>query len=472
MWQAHRVCLDTRCPGGSALVRYNSLLDLHKRWPSPTKRIRILGTEGATIPADPTQEATVTLLTTTNDTPSPAGLALSSIADLASSATGQGGTRLSHGSEMPLSGSLTVGPHGDLIISQVSSSEAASAEVTGSGQISRGGCARHIPATSVGASADIEEIVIEEDEEEEEEEELEDMDTDSDDEYSPAQLLQKATLCTKRVGNEGQDEDYDPTGYKKSDIIRFLRNPLFMQDSDGAQEVRGRLLGLEQGARPDKHQVNRSPIFRLRPPPPNKEKVPLTNVSEYWIDILNEEGALGDRHPKEYQPPEGYGKLYTWEGIRKHCPTALNAWKDEQVPGSLILLVPALASGTRIGGDYDLSNFHEVKDSLKKATIGKGERVRKQFGFCVYCGVRYENQDTLYNHIRRHIGLEFMCESCLSTVSTSPKQMASHMDKCKAAGAAKSIKPGKPGRHGRGPNSHGAPTPRTMPNRKGKAASR
>ena len=47
--------------------------------------VRILGTEGATIPADPTQEATVALLTTTSDTPQSAGLALSTVANLASS---------------------------------------------------------------------------------------------------------------------------------------------------------------------------------------------------------------------------------------------------------------------------------------------------------------------------------------------------------------------------------------------------
>ena len=311
-----------------------------------------------------------------------------------------------------------------------------------------------------------EEIVIDDDEEE-----LEDIDVDSDDDYSPAQLLQQATQCTKRVGNEGRDEDYDPTGYKRSDIIRFLRNPLFMQDSELAQEVRGCILGLDPNLRPTKRQVNRSPIFKLRPPPPGEEKMPLTNVSEYWIDILSDEGALGDRHPKEYKPPEGYGKLYTWDGIRTHCSTALNAWKDDQTPGSLILLVPALASGTRIGGDYGLSNFHEVEDSLKKATIGRGEKTRKQFGFCVYCGVRYENQDTLYNHIRRHIDLEFLCESCLSAVSTSPKQMASHMNKCKAAvAAARAGKPSKSGKPGKGHGSHGAPAPRTMPGRKGKAS--
>ena len=55
---------------------------------------------------------------------------------------------------------------------------------------------------------------------------------------------------------KGEDEDYDPTGYKRSDMIRFLRNPLYMQDSEGAQEVRGRILGLDPGLKPTKHQVN------------------------------------------------------------------------------------------------------------------------------------------------------------------------------------------------------------------------
>ena len=272
-----------------------------------------------------------------------------------------------------------------------------------------------------------------------------------------------ATQCIKRVGKEGRDEDYDTTGYKRSDMIRFLRNPLFIQDSEGAQEVRGRILGLAAGLKPTKRQVNHSPIFKLRPPPPGEEKIPVANVAEHWIDILTEEGALGDKHPNQYSPPPGYGKLYTYEGVRTHFPSALSAWKDDQPPGSLILLVPALASGTRIGGDYGLSNFHEVEDCLKKVTIGRGEKTWKQFGFCVYCGVRYENQDTLYNHIRRHLDLEFLCEPCLSTVSSSPKQMASHMAKCKATGAVRATKPGKAGK---GPGSQGAPASRTMPDRR------
>ena len=186
-------------------------------------------------------------------------------------------------------------------------------------------------------------------------------------------------------------------------------------------------------------------------------------MADYWIDILTDEGALGNNHPKDYRPPTGYGKLYTWDGLRTHCPSALNVWKDDQVPGSLILLVPALASGTRIGGDYGLSNFHEVEACLRKVTIGRGEKTQKKLGFCVYSGIRHENQDTLYNHIRRHIDLEFLCEPCLSTVSTSPKQMANHMTKCKAA---EEVRPAKPGKATKSTTSHCTPASRTMPERK------
>ena len=76
----------------------------------------------------------------------------------------------------------------------------------------------------------------------------------------------------------------------------------------------------------------------------------MINVADYWIDILTDEGALGDNYPKDYHPPAGYGKLYMWDRLWTHCPSALNAWKDDQAPASLILLVPALASGTQIGG--------------------------------------------------------------------------------------------------------------------------
>ena len=273
---------------------------------------------------------------------------------------------------------------------QIPSMGSASMSVLGSSRTTIRGAARHVPATSGGGLNDVEEIVIDN-----EEEELEDVDDEEDDDTAPSQLLQRATSCRKWEGNEGDDEDYDPTGYKKSNMIRFLCNPLYSQDSEGAQEVRGHILGLNQGLKPTKHQINCSPLFKLRPPPPGEEKSLVINVADYWIDILTDEGALGDDHPKDYHPPAGYGKLYMWDGLWTHCPLALKAWKDDQAPPSLILLVPALASGTQIGGDYGLSNFHEVEVCLKKVTIGRGKKTRKQFGFCVYCGIRHKNQDTL-----------------------------------------------------------------------------
>ena len=451
--------------------------------------VRILGTEAATIPTDPTIEPTVTLFTTTSSTPRSAGAPLLMIAALASQPSTtpqQGGVRLSHRSDLPLSGSLVVTPQGGLVVTQTCPAKKesrsqplasrktptsvtgtpllmgdASRSTPGPGRLSVGGVVQQAPATSTKCSdGGKEEIVIDDDEEE-----LEDVDDDEDDDLTPSQLLQRATSCTKWVGNEGEDEDYDPTGYKRSEMIRFLCNPLYFQDSDGAQEVWGRILGLDKGVKPTKRQINQSPLFKLKPPPPGEEKNPGIIVVDYWIDILTEEGTLGDCHPKDYHPPAGYGKLYTWDGLRTHCPSALSAWKDDQVPPSLILLVPALASGTRIGGDYGLSNFHEVEACLKKVTIGRGEKTRKQFGFCVYCGICHENQDTLYNHIRRHIDLEFLCEPCLSTVSTSPKQMATHMTKCKSADE---VRPAKPGKSSKSSASHSTPASRTQPDRKGR----
>ena len=225
---------------------------------------------------------------------------------------------------------------------------------------------RLLPLPPSASGGGKEEIVIDDDEEE-----LEDVDDNEDDDLTPSQLLQRATSCMKQVGNEGEDKDYDPTGYRRSDMIRFLRNPLYFQDSDGAQEVWGYILRLDKGVKPTKHQIDQSPLFKLRPPPPSEEKNPGIIVADYWIDILTEEGALGNCHPKDYHPPAGYGKLYTWDSLKTHCSSVLSAWKDGQAPPSLVLLVPTLASGTQLGGDYGLSNFHKVEACLKKVTRGE-----------------------------------------------------------------------------------------------------
>ena len=249
----------------------------------PTSEMRILGSKVATIPVDPMTEPTVTLFTTTSDTPHSTGLSLATVAALASRPTTtpqQGGVRLSHGLDLPLSGNLTVTPHGGLVVSQVCrttresggpllmsgrvststagvqilSMRSASVSMLGSSCTTMRGMARHVPATTREGPDNAEEIVIDD-----EEEELEDVDKDEDDDLPPSQLLQRATSCKKREDNEGDDEDYDPTGYKKSDMIRFLCIPLYSQDSEGAQEVWGRILGLGQGLKPTKRQINHSP---------------------------------------------------------------------------------------------------------------------------------------------------------------------------------------------------------------------
>ena len=299
--------------------------------------LRILGTKAATIPANHMVEPTVTLLTTTSSTPHSTGARLSSVTALASHpvrtptaggskavpwirsalvlptdadstgrndghldsvfATGERGSKILPG-KTP---TLTVG-------AQTLSSGSTSRNVQGSGRPSTGGACHQAPAASGKSSHKAEEEIIIDDEEEEL---LEDVDTDEDDELSPLQLLQKATSCVKWVGNKGRDEDYSLMGYKKSDMIRFLCNPLYLQDSDGVQEVQGYILGLDKGIKPTRRQVNQSPLFKLRPPPPGEEKNPGVIVADYWIEILTEEGMLGDCHPKDYLPPEGYGKLYT-----------------------------------------------------------------------------------------------------------------------------------------------------------------
>ena len=107
------------------------------------------------------------------------------------------------------------------------------------------GATRHVPTALRGGPDDAEEIIIDN-----EEEELEDVDDNEDDDFTPSQLLQRATSCTKWVGNEGDDKDYDTTGYKKSDMICFLHNLLYSQDSKGAQEVWGASLALIRASSP------------------------------------------------------------------------------------------------------------------------------------------------------------------------------------------------------------------------------
>ena len=106
----------------------------------------------------------------------------------------------------------------------------------------------------------------------------------------------------------------------------------------------------------------------------------------------------------------------------------VTAWKSRQPLPSLIIVVPPNSPQLEKEHFLDHLHSHEV---LQRYALGVG-KLRKQFAFCPYCGIRSENQVLAYSHTRRHHNIEFLCEACANFHTRAYSMMNKHLTECRA----------------------------------------
>ena len=106
----------------------------------------------------------------------------------------------------------------------------------------------------------------------------------------------------------------------------------------------------------------------------------------------------------------------------------VTAWKPCQPLPSLIIIVPP--NSPQLEKEHFLDHLHSHK-ALQRYLLGTG-KLRKQFAFCPYCGIRSENQVSAYSHARRHHNIAFLCEACAKFHTQSYSQMNKHLTECRA----------------------------------------
>ena len=67
-----------------------------------------------------------------------------------------------------------------------------------------------------------------------------------------------------------------------------------------------------------------------------------------------------------------------------------------------------------------IHKVHE-KDCLSRVTLYYGENLRKQIAFCPYCGVMNKNTTIAYSHMRKHLGITFLCGGCYTKLYKAPQ---------------------------------------------------
>ena len=146
-------------------------------------------------------------------------------------------------------------------------------------------------------------------------------------------------------------------------------------------------------------------------------------VASHWLPILREQGYLAECHPDQFMAAEDWVPLYTPEGLEKHLPAALSTFASTEPPSLTAMVPPQIRVGT--DREFLLTNFH-WHECLVRQSITIGGK-RRQMAFCLYCGVVNENSETTLSHVRKHLGLFFVCGGCYAKSFPHGQALNKHM---------------------------------------------
>ena len=79
--------------------------------------------------------------------------------------------------------------------------------------------------------------------------------------------------------------------------------------------------------------------------------------------------------------------------------------------------------------EYVIHKLHK-SESLNRISISYDTNQRKQIAFCPYCGVINENTATAHGHVRKHLGIAFLCGGCYGKTYKKPQFLYNHMLSC------------------------------------------
>ena len=203
------------------------------------------------------------------------------------------------------------------------------------------------------------------------------------------------------------------------------RFKLYEKDLPEVQEVRARILGLDEGEKVTQEDLDSSPAFRLRQA--IDETHPPTVIGAHWIDHLDNKGRIAKYEPHDFKFEDEWLPLYTRAGVTKQV-SSLRSLLNTQGDSPLIAVIPPdmLFQYER---EYVIHQLHEA-DCLAWVSVYYGENQRKQIAFCPYCGVMNENSVTTYSHARKHLGITFLCGGCYGKLYKAPQHLSHHMKSC------------------------------------------
>ena len=112
---------------------------------------------------------------------------------------------------------------------------------------------------------------------------------------------------------------------------------LYKKDLPEVQEVRARIIGLDEGEEVTQKALDSSPAFHLRWAA--DETHPPMVIGVHWIDRLNNEGRIAKCKPHDFKFEDEWLPLYTRAGVTRHV-SGLSSLLNTQGDSPLIAVIP------------------------------------------------------------------------------------------------------------------------------------
>ena len=212
----------------------------------------------------------------------------------------------------------------------------------------------------------------------------------------------------------------------KADLSK-ARFELYQKDCDEVWDIRAQILELDDRDDVTQEVLDSSFVFCLRWVADESQSP--TIIGDHWIDYLESEGCIAWCKANDFPCEEGWLPLYTRASITKYVSGVSSLIKTHGDSPLIAVIPPGMVF--QLDWEYVIHQLHEA-DCLSRITIYYGDGQTKQLAFCPYCGVMYENSAMAYSHVRKHLGLTFLCGGCYNKMYRAPQYLAQHRKNCNA----------------------------------------
>ena len=230
-----------------------------------------------------------------------------------------------------------------------------------------------------------------------------------------------------KVRKEMEAEDANtpaPTGPSEA-VLKAAPFELYDKDLPEVKEVHARILGLKEREAATQEDFDSSPDFQLRWAADETRQPKV--ISEHWINYLDREGHLAKCKPRDFEFGEEWLPLYTRASVTKQI-SGLSTLLSSQGDSPLIAVIPP-DFPFQYEWEYVIHQLHK-SECLSRMSVYFGKSQRKQIAFCPYCGVMNENSAMAYSHVRKHLGITFLCGGCYGKLYKVPQHLFTHIKSC------------------------------------------